>query len=522
MPSVLRDNIYIHFQMLSYQSNQSEKALPRIAIAGLGGAGANILHCFAGQSNAGIALHVMALDERVGQAAGVGSFIQLGAESNHGFGSGGDPAVGAAAAQESEAALSEMLRSVDMLVLVAGLGGGTGSGAAPVIARLAREMGVFLVAVVTMPFSFEGQRRRKQAEQALSQLAVSANVLLCFENDHMGELVQRNRGVHEAFAEADQLLAKATASVPMIATSPGLINLGLDELKQALRSRNSRCVFGSGSARGVDRARRAAERAMESPLLAWRNALGHAGAVLVHIAGGDSLTLEEVRETMETVTARLSDEAEIFFGTAVKPRLNDEIRVTVLTSVDPEDLTEEVSVEDEEEAVTENDAPSEELAPEEDGTSQVTEEPVVADETEMPGEFAEESPFTEPEEKEIASPKSYEEESVVSPVIEEQEKPLPNKDVAPPVDDTETQRGKWVQTSFLEEEEYDLSEEGANEEPTTFQLVSEEPERQVPSAEQYEFDLDHIDEDVSDMGDDDLDVPPSMRSDKWNNIFPED
>lgn len=506
--------------MLSYQSNQSEKALPRIAIAGLGGAGANILHCFAGQANAGIYLHVMALDERVGQAAGVGSFIQLGAESNHGFGSGGDPAVGAAAAQESEAALSEMLRSVDMLVLVAGLGGGTGSGAAPVIARLAREMGVFLVAVVTMPFSFEGQRRRKQAEQALSQLAVSANVLLCFENDHMGELVQRNRGVHEAFAEADQLLAKATASVPMIATSPGLINLGLDELKQALRSRNSRCVFGSGSARGVDRARRAAERAMESPLLAWRNALGHAGAVLVHIAGGESLSLEEVRETMEVVTARLSDEAEIFFGTAVKPRLNDEIRVTVLTSVDPDDLTEELPVEEEEEVVTENDAPAEELAPEEEGTSQVTEESVVAAETEMPVEFAEEPSFTEPEEEEIA-PESYEEESVISPLPEEQEKPLTNKNVAPCVADAETQRGKWVQTSFLAEEEYVLPEEGANEAPA-FQFVSEEPERQASSAEQYEFDLDHIDEDVSDMGDDDLDVPPSMRSDKWNNIFPED
>ncbi len=507
--------------MLSYQSNHSEKSLPRIAIAGLGGAGANILHCFAGQANAGISLHVMALDERVGHASGVGSFIQLGAESNHGFGSGGDPAVGAAAAQESEAALSEMLRGVDMLVLVAGLGGGTGSGAAPVIARLARELGVFLVAVVTMPFSFEGQRRRKQAEQALSQLAVSANVLLCFENDHMGELVQRSQGVHEAFAEADQLLAKATASVPMIATSPGLINLGLDELKQALRSRNSRCVFGSGSARGIDRARRAAERAMESPLLSWRNALGHAGAVLVHIAGGESLTLEEVRETMETVTARLSDDAEIFFGTAVKPRLNDELRVTVLTSVDPEELTEEIPVEKEEESPAESEAPSEEPVSEEEEVTVQAEEPIIAEDEPMPDEFAEDSP----PEQDVNEPEfieSSEEEPVVRQDSTTREKPLPSKEVASRIVGTTVPSGKWVQTSFLPEEEYALPEEEPIEEAPIPLPVSQEPSRQMASAEQYEFDLEHIDEDGSDMGDDDLDVPPSMRSDKWNNIFPED
>lgn len=505
--------------MLSYQSNHSEKSLPRIAIAGLGGAGANILHCFAGQANSGISLHVMALDERVGHASGVGSFIQLGAEINHGFGSGGDPAVGAAAAQESEAALSEMLRSVDMLVLVAGLGGGTGSGAAPVIARLARELGVFLVAVVTMPFSFEGQRRRKQAEQALSQLAVSANVLLCFENDHMGELVQRSQGVHEAFAEADQLLAKATASVPMIATSPGLINLGLDELKQALRSRNSRCVFGSGSARGIDRARRAAERALESPLLSWRNALGHAGAVLVHIAGGESLTLEEVRETMEAVTARLSDDAEIFFGTAVKPRLNDEIRVTVLSSVDPEELTEDVAVEEEENLV-EDASPTDEFVPEEEEVSEQPLDSPVVEEEEMPDDFAEESSI---EEKEIESDSSEvaEEELSARSDSETQKNPLPDKEVAIPVIDTTEQRGKWVQTSFLPDEEYALPKEDPIEESPMPPVPQEQP-RQTTLAEQYEFDLDHIDEDASDMGDDDLDVPPSMRSDKWNNIFPED
>ncbi len=457
--------------MLSYRNTAA--AAPRIVIAGLGGAGANILRCFAGQKNSDISLHVMALDERIGRAEGVDSFLLLGEKANHGLGSGGDPSVGAAAARESESALSEMLHGADLLVLVTGLGGGTGSGAAPEVARLARELGVFLVVVATMPFSFEGRRRRRQAERALAQLAVSANVLLCFENDHLDELIQKGRGAHEAFAEADRLLACATAAVPMIASSPGLINLGLDELKQALRSRNSRCIFGSGSARGVDRARRAAERALESPLLSWRRALGRAGAVIVHIAGGETLTLAEVRTAMETLADRMDEEAEIFFGIAVKPRLGDELRVTILSSIDPESLSEPPPAAAEETPEPEKAAG----AP-----------PEKAAESGQPSDPASRAQEAEPE----APEPEHEPEETPAPAVRvlEDEGPAP---AAPPAG------------------------EPSAEEKEPAPRPQEPPH---PGPEQYELNLDSAKSAEEASGEDeDLDVPPSMRSDKWEKLF---
>lgn len=551
--------------MLPYQNSSQEGRTPRIAIVGLGGAGANILHCFAGQTNAGISLSTMALDERVGHNSGVGSFLQLGEASNHGLGSGGDPAVGAAAAEESEARLMEVLKGLDLLVLVTGLGGGTGSGAAPVIARLARESGVFLVVVATLPFSFEGARRRQQAEKAMAQLSISANVLLCFENDHMEELLQHGKGVHDAFAEADQLLAKATAAVPMLASSPGLINLGLDELKQVLRSRNARCIFGSGSARGIDRARRAAERALESPLLAYRRALSHAGAVLVHIAGGESLSLDEIRVAMDTVTAGVSPEADIFFGTAVKPRLGDELRITLLSSVDPEELAEPPAEpgeplpaepdggDDGEPTTGEGPAPATESAEPEPA-------PLPGDEAVLPpaepgaeGEppagpidaDAWQAAADQPPTPEATAPRPLPEEPAAvaspapgslspadplpepEPVLPEKEEPvLPAKKTAARAKaqaSTPASRTRWIQSSFLPEE----TAGGAPGEVETAPGPEDLAQAAAPASPQgmqYEFDLDSVDREESalELDNEDLDVPPALRSEKWNSMFPEE
>lgn len=535
--------------MLPYQNSSQEGRSPRIAIVGLGGAGANILHCFAGQTNAGISLSTMALDERVGRNSGVGSFLQLGETSNHGLGSGGDPEVGAAAAEESEARLREMLQGLDLLVLVTGLGGGTGSGAAPVIARLARESGVFLVVVATLPFSFEGARRRRQAEKAMAQLSISANVLLSFENDHMEELLQRGKGVHDAFAEADQLLAKATAAVPMLASSPGLINLGLDELKQVLRSRNARCIFGSGSARGIDRARRAAERALESPLLAYRRALSHAGAVLVHIAGGESLSLDEIRVAMDVVSAGVSPEADIYFGTAVKPRLGDELRITLLSSVDPEELIEppgepaETLPSDPEEGPADNPGPEE--TPETPGAGGET-PPEPADQaapaqeasTPLPAEPSEPLPAGQSETQEAPNGISEKEQPAVStsasaapapadplpepePVLPEPQEPVVPAKKTPR--SNPAARTKWIQSSFLPEEIQNAapSEADAESEPS---FARETALPATPQGRQYEFDLDSVSEEESalELDNEDLDVPPALRSEKWNSMFPEE
>lgn len=320
--------------MLPYQTIPSKE--DGIAIVGIGGAGANILQCFSGSSADNVRLCTMSLDERVGRACGNNvEFIQLGGGLNHGLGSGGDPEVGKMAILESRAEIENLLKDVRLLVLVAGLGGGTGSGAAPVLAQMAREAGLFLVSVALMPFSFEGRRRRAQAEEALEKVSRVSDIVYCFENDYMEELFRNRQGARAVFEEVDRLLAKATASVPMLASSPGLINLGLDELATALANNDSRCIFGSGSGYGPRRAETAAQAAIDSPLVSYHDAIRYARTVIVHIAGGDSMSLTEIRQAMEVIRGALADDdVSVFFGATVKKRLGDEMRVTLIASID--------------------------------------------------------------------------------------------------------------------------------------------------------------------------------------------
>lgn len=325
--------------MLPYQTiGKKEEG---IAIVGIGGAGANILQCFGSSSADNVRLCTMSLDERVGRACGNVQFLQLGSGMNRGLGSGGDPEVGRMAARESAASIRDFLKDTRLLVLVAGLGGGTGSGAAPVLADLAREAGMFLVSVVLMPFAFEGQRRREQADRALEEISRLSDIVYCFENDYMEDLFHSRSGARAVFEEVDRLLAKAAASVPMLASSPGLINLGLDELASALQNNDSRCLFGSGQGYGPRRAEDAARAAVESPLVSYHGAIRYARTVIVHVAGGDSMSLTEIRKAVETVREALADETvDIFFGTTVKPHLGDEMRVTLIASINAEEFRE--------------------------------------------------------------------------------------------------------------------------------------------------------------------------------------
>lgn len=324
--------------MLPYQTLPQKE--DGIAIVGIGGAGANILQCFGGSSADNVRLCILSLDERLGRACGNVDFLQLGAGLNHGLGSGGDPEVGRQAARESQERLAELLSGVRLLVMVVGLGGGTGSGAAPVLAEMAREAGIFLVSVALMPFAFEGKRRRDQAERALEEISRLSDIVYCFENDYMEELFRNRSGARAVFEEVDRLLARATASVPMLASSPGLINLGLDELATALENNDSRCIFGSGSGYGPRRAESAAQDALDSPLVSYHGAIRHARTIIVHIAGGDSMSLTEIRQAMETIREGLAkdEDINIFFGATVKPHLGDEMRVTLIASIDAEEF----------------------------------------------------------------------------------------------------------------------------------------------------------------------------------------
>lgn len=357
-----------------------------IAIVGLGGAGANILQCFGGSSADNVRMCIMSLDERLGHSSGNVEFLQLGIGLSHGMGSGGDPEVGRRAAESSRESIAGLLKGKRLLVMVVGLGGGTGSGAAPVLAQMAHDEGLFLVSVVVMPFSFEGRRRREQAEAALAEVNRLSDIVFCFENDYMEELFRNRTGVRAVFAEVNRILAKATASVPMLASAPGLINLGLDELATALENRDSRCIFGSGSAFGAHRARDAARDALASPLMSYHGSLRFARTVIVHIAGGDNMSLTELRTAMETIREGLAGEqVEIFFGASVKPHLGDEIRVAVIASLNSQEFAAALRAEAEEQA-----APSPEPEPDEqqedepEPTPEEAEAPEPADEAEEP------------------------------------------------------------------------------------------------------------------------------------------
>lgn len=365
-----------------------------IVIVGLGGAGAHILRRFSGSSAENVRMCIMSPDERLGREIGNVEFLQLGAGLNHGLGSGGDPEVGRQSILESKAAIRQLLAGTRLLVMVVGLGGGTGSGAAPVLAQMANEAGVMLVSVAVLPFTFEGARRREQALKALDDITRRSDIVFCFENDYMEDLLPGRTAANAVFEEAETILAQATAAIPMFANSPGLINIGLDELMAALRSEDSRCIFGRGKGYGPHRAEDAARAAMESPLVAYHNSLRFARAVVVHIAGGTNMSLAEIRTAMETVRKGLPEEADIFFGATVKPRLGEEIRVSVLASVDAGEFREAVladkaeqakaAAEKEEEETAEEPAEEETAAPlETEESPDLTAEDAL-DETEAP------------------------------------------------------------------------------------------------------------------------------------------
>lgn len=370
-----------------------------------------------------------------------GEKIQLGRNLTKGLGSGGDPELGQKAILEAEDEIRDSLRDRQIVFLCVGLGGGTGSGAAPILVRLAREAGAFVVVFATMPFAFEGRRRRHQAEESLNQLAVLANALVTFDNGRMGELVLPKQGVHEAFSAADRMISDSITAVSRLVLRPGLINVGLDELMSALKTTRSRCLFGSGLGRGENRAQSALKAALNSPLLDRGALLADATTVLVHICGGEDMTLYEVELLMEGLTKHIPNEAHLLFGAATDRQMKDALSVTVISALPEERLQmtspveEEVKVEKVEEVV--EDAEEEDEVAEEE-VDETANEPhlTLVDEEDEESEEAEEEEVgedlsveydLEPDElDEMAAPglKFVEEEVETEEVVEEPETDL--------------------------------------------------------------------------------------------------
>src|SRR5438874_3956075 len=220
-----------------------------------------------------------------------------------------------------------------MIFICAGLGGGTGSGAAPYVAQLAREAGSLVVAFATLPFGFEGKRRSAQAQEALGRLNEIANAVICFENDQMGDIVAPKAGIHQAFATADITISQSVRSIVNLIQRPGLIRIGFDDLLAALRSRNGRCLFGFGESDSDNRAHDALAQALKNPLMDRGRMLADATHVLVQVAGGPGMTLSEVEILMQELGRHVNEQTQILFGTAVDGRMGDRLSVTIISSL---------------------------------------------------------------------------------------------------------------------------------------------------------------------------------------------
>ena len=307
-----------------------------VKIIGLGGAGANMLERIALDGMEGSELLALNTDIRTLGACLARDKIQLGVNLTKGLGTGGDPELGYQAVLEAEEQIREAIKGSRIVFLCAGLGGGTGSGAAPIVTRVAREEGAFVVVFATMPFAFEGRRRREQAETALNELAVLSNALVTFDNNRMGELVLAKQGIHEAFVAADHMICESIKAVIRLVIRPGLINVGLDDLMSALRTTRSRCLFGSGMASGKDRASKALRNALASPLLDQGALLKEAQTVLVHLCGGEDLTLFEIELLMQRLQKFVPEHAHVLFGAAIDPSMGDSLSLTLISAL-PED-----------------------------------------------------------------------------------------------------------------------------------------------------------------------------------------
>src|SRR6266480_2926942 len=258
--------------------------------------------------------------------------VQLGRSVTRGLGAGGDPELGYQAAVESADEIREALSDARMIFICTGLGGGTGSGAAPYIAQLAREAGSLVVAFATLPFAFEGKRRGAQARDALARFNEIANAVICFENDQMGDMVAPKAGIHQAFATADSMISQSVRSIVNLIQRPGLIRIGFDDLLAALRSRNGRCLFGFGESDSDNRAHDALAQALKNPLMDRGRMLADAARVLVQVAGGPGMTLSEVEILMQELGRHVNEQTQILFGTAVDGRLGDRLSVTIISS----------------------------------------------------------------------------------------------------------------------------------------------------------------------------------------------
>ena len=309
--------------------SQNQNYLAVIKVVGVGGGGVNAVNRMIELGLRGVEFIAVNTDAQALLMSDADVKLDVGRELTRGLGAGADPEVGRRAAEDHTEEIEEALRGADMVFVTAGEGGGTGTGGAPVVAKIAKSIGALTIGVVAKPFSFEGRRRQSQAESGVARLKEEVDTLIVVPNDRLLEISDRGISMIEAFATADQVLLAGVQGITDLITTPGLINLDFADVKSVMQGAGS-ALMGIGSARGADRAIKAAELAVESPLL--EASIEGAHGVLLSIQGGSNLGIFEINDAAQLVKEAAHPEANIIFGTVIDDTLGDEVRVTVIAA----------------------------------------------------------------------------------------------------------------------------------------------------------------------------------------------
>jgi len=307
----------------------SQNYLAIIKVVGVGGGGVNAVNRMIESGLKGVEFVAINTDAQALLMSDADVKLDIGRERTRGLGAGADPAVGEAAAQDHADEIEATLASSDMVFVTAGEGGGTGTGGAPIVAKIARSLGALTIGVVTRPFGFEGRPRARQADAGIDRLSDEVDTLIVIPNDKLLAMTERQVSMIDAFKQADQVLLQGVAGITDLITTPGLINLDFADVKTVLSNAGS-AFMGIGTARGDNRARMATEQAINSQLL--EASIDDAHGVLWSIAGGSDMALAEVEEAANLIQASANEDAKIIFGTIIDDSLGDEVRVTVIAA----------------------------------------------------------------------------------------------------------------------------------------------------------------------------------------------
>ena len=314
--------------MFEFMDSHTDEAV--IKVIGVGGGGGNAVEHMVRQNIEGVEFITVNTDAQALRNSSANTTLQIGGGITKGLGAGANPEVGRDAAMEDREALRELLTGSDMVFIAAGMGGGTGTGAAPIVAEVAREMGILTVAVVTKPFSFEGKKRMGFAAHGIEELSKNVDSLITIPNDKLLKVLGRGISLLDAFKAANDVLLGAVQGIAELITRPGLINVDFADVRTVMREMGT-AMMGTGSASGDDRAEEAAEKAISSPLLEDVDLAGARG-ILVNITAGMDMTIEEFETVGNAVKAFASENATVVVGTVIDPEMHDELRVTVVAT----------------------------------------------------------------------------------------------------------------------------------------------------------------------------------------------